>query len=312
MMLLAAGASLGQSYPAQPIRLVVPFPPGGALDVVGRAVAAQVAVQVGQPLVVDNRPGANGIIGTEIVVAAPPTGYTILNNGGALLINHATRRRLSYQLERDLVPVTSLGRGTGYLLVTHPSSPFRAVGDIASTARSSRKAVSYSSAGVGNPTHLAVALLAARLGIESMHVPYKGLAPAITGLLATEVQLLSSPPAVVLPHVSAGRLRALAFTGANRWPSLPDVPTVAENGVRNYVFSGGFVAWHAPAGTPAPIVARLQTEVRKALLVARVREFVEANGYRPGGEPPTEFGGFVTAELDRYREAAQAARLEIQ
>ncbi len=306
---LGCHAAFAQDYPRRPIRLVVPFPPGGALDVVGRVVATQVESQLGQPIVVDNRGGANGAIGSELVARAVPDGYTLMNNGAALLVGQLINLKLPYDIEKDFAPITSLGRGTGYLFLVNGGSSVNSVKDLIALAQKSERPISYGSAGVGNPNHLSSALFVARAGIDATHVPYRGTGPSITALMANEVQFISSPASAVLTQVKTGRLRVIAFTGVARSPSFPNVPTVAEAGVAGYKFGGGFVCWHAPAGTPAAIVRRLQGEVHKALQAPKVREAVELGGYQPGGESPEEFAKFLRAEWAVLHEAVKAAKL---
>ena len=308
--LLLADAGIAQVYPNRPIRLVVPFPPGGGLDVIGRVVAAQVELQLGQNIVVDNRGGANGIIGSELVARAPADGYTLMNNGAAALIAQILNRKLPFDIEKDFAPITSIGHGTGYLMLVNASSPVRTVKELIALAKNKGSQISYGSAGVGNPNHLAMAMFSVHAGIDVIHVPYKGTAPSLTALMTGEVQFVSTPASAGLPQVRSGRLRALAFTGTSRAAALPDVPTVAEAGLASYAFGGGFVGWHAPAGTPAAIVSRLQQEVHKALQVPKVRNAVETGGYNPGGESPDEFGKFIRAQFDKYRQAVKAAGIQ--
>ena len=310
--LLLADAGIAQVYPNRPIRLVVPFPPGGGLDVIGRVVAAQVELQLGQNIVVDNRGGANGIIGSELVARAPADGYTLMNNGAAALIAQILNRKLPFDIEKDFAPITSIGHGTGYLMLVNASSPVRTVKELIALAKNKGSQISYGSAGVGNPNHLAMAMFSVHAGIDVIHVPYKGTAPSLTALMTGEVQFVSTPASAGLPQVRSGRLRALAFTGTSRAAALPDVPTVAEAGLADYAFGGGFVGWHAPAGTPAAIVSRLQQEVHKALQVPKVRNAVETGGYNPSGESPEEFGKFIHAKLDEFRQAVKAAKIQTE
>lgn len=310
--LLPCAAGHAQDYPRRPIRLVVPFPPGGGLDVIGRVVATQVEAQLGQPIVVDNRGGANGVIGSELVARAVADGYTLMNNGAALLVGQLLTRKLPYDIEKDFAPITSLGRGTGYLLVVNNASTVQTLRDLIALAKSGERPLAYGSAGSGNPNHLASALLMARAGVNAIHIPYRGTAPSINAVMANEVHFIFSPPSAVLQQVKVGRLRVLAFSGTSRLATMTHVPTVAEAGVGDYKFGGGFVCWHAPAGTPAGIIRRLQTEVHKALQVTRVRDAVELGGYNPGGEPADEFAKFVRAEMIVLQEAVRAARLDAQ
>ena len=310
--LIAFNPCIAQTFPTRPIRLVVPFPPGGALDVLGRIVAAQVEKQIGQPVVIDNRGGANGVIGSEIVAKSAPDGYTLMNNGAALLVAQILNPALPFDIERDFTPITSIGHGTGYMLAVNASSPAKSVQEFVAMARNAATPISYGSAGVGNPNHLAPALFAARAGIDATHVPYRGTAPSINALMSGEVQFIFSSPPAILPQVKSGRLRILAFTGVTRSAALPNVPTMIEAGVKGYVFDGGFVGWHAPSGTPASVIRKLQTEVQKALRLTVIREAIEIGGYLPGGEAPEEFGKFIRTQMSIFQAAVKVANLEKQ
>ena len=306
--LLTVGTVQAQTYPARPIRLIVPFAAGGTADVIARSVANEVGAQFGQPFVLDNRGGANGIIGTDIVAKAPPDGHTLLHVTASFVINPNTYTSLPYDIFRDFEPVTNLVLGTGYLLVLHPAVPAHSVKELIALARESGK-VSYSSPGVGNTLHLAAELFSVRAGVKLLHVPYKGVAPAMNAVLAGEVQATFIPATIALSLVKAGRAKAIAFTGASRFAGLPQLPTMQEAGVPNLELTGSWHGWFATGKTPTLAVSRLQQEVAKALLVPRVKESIVSGGYEADGRSPAEFRKFLRVEYERYAEMVRVANV---
>jgi tripartite-type tricarboxylate transporter receptor subunit TctC len=307
---IACAGAHAQSYPSRPIRLVTPFPAGGTAEVLARAIAVQVEAQLGQPVVVDSRGGANGIIGTEIVARAAPDGYTALHVTASFVINPHIYRKLPYHYDRDFVPVTSVVLGTGYLVLVHPAVPARTLQELIALAKKDSR-LTYGSPGVGNTLHLAAEFFNVRAGTRLVHVPYKGVAPAMNAAIAGEVQAIFMPATIAIPMVKAGKLRALAFTANKRLAELPDVPTSAEAGLE-LPLSGAWHGWFVPARTPAAIVQRLHAEAQKALGVPKVRDFILAGGYEPDGRSPAAFREFVRAEYERYGEMVRAAKLEPQ
>ncbi len=303
----AAGA-----YPNRPIRLVVPFPPGGNVDTYARVLAQQLETQLGQPLVIDNRGGANGIVGCDIVAKAPPDGYTLLSTSFAFVVNPSIYKKLPYDVVKNFVPITTYALGLGYLLTANPGLPAQSVKELIALGRNKDNPLRYSSAGIGNGTHLAAELFSLKAGIAMLHVPYKGGGPALNAALGGEVQITFPAVAVGAPHVKAGRLRALGFTGATRVPSLPEIPTIAEAGLPGFQFDSGWHAMFAPAQAPGAVVTRLYTEIRKALEVPRVREFFAAGGYEARGDPPSEFQKRVASDVKVYAEVVRAAKIEAQ
>jgi len=310
--ILFLNAATAQTYPTRPIRLVVPFPAGGTADVIARSIANEASTQFGQPFVIDNRGGANSIIGSEIVAKAPPDGYTMLYVTAALVINPHVYLKLPYDALRDFDPVTNGVLGTGYLVVLHPSLPANSVKELVALANDPqmRGKLSYSSPGVGNTLHLAAELFATRAGVKLLHVPYKGVAPALNAVLAGEVQMTLIPPTIVMSQIKAGRVKAIGFTGSSRFPGMPQLPTMTEAGIPNLELTGAWHGWFVPAKTPAGVIARLQQEVAKSLHAPRVREAIVAGGYEPDGRSPEEFRKFLRAEYERYGEMVKAANLQ--
>ncbi len=307
-MLAFASSADAQPYPARPIRLIVPFAAGGTADVIARSVTHEAGARLGQPFVLDNRGGANGIIGTDIVAKAAPDGHTLLHVTASFVINPNTYTSLPYDIFKDFEPVTNVVLGTGYLLVLHPGVPANSVKELIAFARDSSK-VSYSSPGVGNTLHLAAELFSVRAGVKLLHVPYKGVAPALNAVLAGEVQATFIPATIALPLVKAGRAKAIAFTGASRFAGLPQLPTMQEAGVPNLELTGSWHGWFAAARTPTAVVSRLQQEVAKALWAPRVRESIITGGYEPDGSSPAAFRKFLRVEYERYAEMLRVANV---
>jgi tripartite-type tricarboxylate transporter receptor subunit TctC len=308
-----AAAAHGQTYPNRPIRLVIPFPAGGNVDTFARVLFRHVEEELGQPIVIDNRGGANGVVGADTVAKAAPDGYTIMATSFGLAVNQYLVKRLPFDLRKDFVPVTNIAYGDGYLMVAHPAFEAKTVKELIALARSKPGGVRYSTAGVGNAQHLAGALFCLKAGVDMLHVPYKGGGPAMTAVLGGETQLHFPAPAVGIPHVKANRVRGLAFTGAKRLASLPDVPTVAEAaGLPGFVADAGWHGVFAPAKTPPAIASRLQQAIHKSLQVPQVRDNFLSNGYEPKGDPPAVWAKAYQEELTRLAEIAKAARLEPQ
>jgi tripartite-type tricarboxylate transporter receptor subunit TctC len=300
---------LGQAYPSHPIRLVIPFAAGGTPDAIGRVLAARLEPALGQSIVIDNRAGANGIIGVDIVSKSAPDGYTLLMTSSSFVINSIVYRKLPYDIHKDFIPITNVALGLGYLLLVHPSLPANSVQELIALAGKKEGQLPYGSPGVGNSLHLAAELFSVRTGIRMVHIPYKGISLAFNALLGGEVQVLFIPPTIAIQQVKAGKARALGFTGVSRWQVLPDVPTIAEAGVPGFHMEAGWHGWFAPAKTPGEIISRLNAEIRKALQVSQVREFIIAGGYEPVGNSPSEFRQFVNSDIQRYTEIVRAANV---
>ncbi len=301
----------GQAFPTRPIRVVVPFPAGGNVDTYIRQLARQMEISMGQPLVVDNRGGANGIVGCDIVAKAAPDGYTLLATSIAFAVNPAMYKKLPYDSEKDFVPITNYANGLGYILAAHPSVAASNIKELVALAKKQR--LRYGSAGIGNGQHLAGELLSQKAGIELLHVPYKGGGPVLTAILGGEVHLNFPGATVAVTHIKSSKLRGIGFTGAKRISSLPDLPTIMESGLPDYTFDTGWHAMFAPAKTPATIINRYQAEVRKAFDASgSLRETFTSTGYDPAAATPAEFAKLFKADLKRFAEIIKTAKIEPQ
>ena len=294
------------AYPSRAVRVIVPFSAGGP-DIVARVMAQALAAQTGQPFVVDNRPGANGIIGAEAVARSRPDGYTLLLTSSSFVVNPSMYRKLPYDTLKDFAPVTQIAAAGGLLLVVSLSIPAQSVKELIALARAPESRLSFGSPGIGNTNHLTGELFNARAGVKMLHVPYKGGGQAISALLAGDVQVAFASSALTLPYIRAGRLRALAYTGRARASYLPDVPTMIEAGVPDFEVDSGWQGLYAPADCPREIVAKLQGEVLAALRNPQVRERIAALGLVPVGSTSAEFGLFVQAEIKKYAGMVRAA-----
>jgi tripartite-type tricarboxylate transporter receptor subunit TctC len=304
-------AACAQPYPVKPVRLVVTYTAGGPADIAARALAQKLAEMWGQQVVVDNRAGAGGIIGTELVAKAAPDGYTLLHGTAAgLIINPLLVKKLSYDTFRDFAPV-SMVVIVPQLLVTHPALPATTLKELIALAKARPGALNYASVGIGSPNHLGMELLKSMAGVDMVHVPYKGATPAMADLIAGQVQLAFNGMASVLPQIASGKLKAIAIGSARRSPAAPDVPTVAEAGLPGFEY----VAWNgnfAPAGTPTALVNRLSADIRKALAAPDVVQRLASLGSEPGGNTPAEFAAYVKADHARWARVVQTVGLKAE
>lgn len=304
-----AGNASAQTYPSKPIRIVVPFAAGGGVDFTARIVGQKLGTALGQPVVADNRTGASGAIGTEIVAKAPPDGYTLLlGSAGPLAILPGISARLPFDPVASFAPITQVS-SMPFVLVVHPSLPVKSVQDLIALARARPGQLNFGSPGSGSTTHLAGELLKALAKIDIVHVPYKGVAPALADLLAGQMQLMSGDLSSVMPQVKAGRLRALAVTGVKRSALAPDLPTIAEAGVPGYEASGWFGVL-APAATPGEIVSRLNAVIVKGIMDADTRERLGALGGDVVGSTPAEFAARLRDDLAKWGQLIKAIGLK--
>jgi len=298
-------------YPTRPIRIVVPFAAGGAADAVSRIVGKRVGDALGQTFVVEDRGGGGGIIGTEIVKSADPDGYTLLlGQSGPISINPGIYPKLSYDPEKDLVPICMM-TSYPYILVVNPSLGVKTVAELIALAKSKPGALNYGTAGVGASNHLATELFASKTGIKLTHIPYRGTSLAVADLIAGQVQLVFADPVSALGQVKAGTLVALGVTSKERSPVAPDLPTVAESGYPGF----DAIAWHgimAPAGTPPAIVKRLNTEIVKALREPEVAKLIEAQAIQVVGSTPEAFAAFIKQDIVLWRDVAKQAKVEVK
>ena len=300
------GAAAG--YPARPIRLVVPSAPGGGTDIVGRVLAQKLSELLGQSLVVDNRPGAGTIIGTELVAKAAPDGYTLLMGLSALAVDPSIYAKLPYDALKDFAPV-SLVASVPNVLTVHPSVPAASVAELIALAKARPGRLNYGSGGVGTSPHLAAEMFRMMTGVEWLHVPYKGVGPAVVGLLAGQVDLMFATLPSAIQHIRAGKLRALGVTTATRSPALPDVPTIAEAGLPGYEAT----QWYgvlAPSGTPRSIVDRLSRDIARALQAPETKERLTVEGATPIGNTPDEFAAHLRRETEKWAGVVKTAGLK--
>jgi len=306
VLTLICAVAAAQPYPNRPVRIVVPQAAGGGVDIMARAVAQKLTESWGQQVIVDNRPGANGIIGIEPVVKSKPDGYTLSAAFTSVLtINPHVYKALPYHPVRDFAPITQTVTNT-MVLVVHPSLPVRSVKELVALARTRPGEINYGSFGVGNLTHLAGELLSTEARIKMVHVPYKGETPAITELIGGQVVLLSAVSSAAAPHIKSGRARLIATGGEKRSPAWPDTPSMAEAGYPNATVTGwnGFLA---PAGTAREIVEKIQRDSAKHLLSGELRDRLSALGAEPVGSTPDQFTAFIKSETEKFARAAKAA-----
>jgi tripartite-type tricarboxylate transporter receptor subunit TctC len=299
------GLAHAQSYPTKPIRMVVPFSPGGANDVVARIVGVRLGEALGQPVVVDNRGGAGGTLGADIVAKALPDGHTLLVASMGLAVNAVLYPKLPYDTLKDLAPVTLLGEQPN-IVVVHPSLPAKSIGELIALAKAKPGQLSYGTGGIGSTSHLVTVLFLLAAKIDMLHVPYKGLGPAIVDLLGGQVQLAVSNVSTALPHVKSGRLRLLAVTTAKRFGMFPDTPTVGEAGIAG-AESSGWYGMLVTAGTSPAIVARLNAETVKILNSVALKEQFGAQGLESTPTTPSQFRDLLKSDIAKWARVIKAS-----
>ncbi len=301
---------VAQSWPAKPIRLVVPFAPGGNTDIIARAVAPRMAQDLGQSVVIDNRGGAASTLGTALAAKSPPDGYTLLMVSSAHVINPAVRKSLPYDSVKDFAPITLVADVPNALAV-HPSVPAKDLRALVALARKRPGELFYATPGAGTSSHLAVEMLAAAEGLKLTQVPYKGVGPATADVVGGHVHMIFSSMPALIEHVRAGRLRMLAQAGLRRSPAAPEVPTMMEAGYKDFFVSSGF-GMFAPAGTPRAVIERVNAAVRKALTDADVRSQLASQGAEPVGNSPDEYDRYNRSEIERWAKVARQANVPME
>src|SRR5262245_50914814 len=305
-----AAPAFSQDYPVRPIRMMIPQPPGGTMDTMARALSDPLVRELGQNIVIDNRSGANGIIAGETLARSAPDGYTLLYTSASLANNQLVMKKPPFDVLKDFAPVTLANTLPGYLIIVNAQSPAKSLKDLVELSKSTR--VHYGSSGVGNSQHLLGELINSRTGARMVHVPYKGFALIVNAVLGNEIQVVFGSPTTVIAHINAGRLRAVAYTGAKRLPSMPDLPTVAESAIPGMVFEASWHGIFAPAATPRPVILRLQTEVARALREPRLNRYIVESGHEPSGNTPEEFRKFLARYLEDTAEQLRIARVDPQ
>jgi tripartite-type tricarboxylate transporter receptor subunit TctC len=298
-----------EAYPTKPVRMIVAVPPGGPADILARLVGPKLTEALGQIVVIDNRPGANGNIAYEMAARAVPDGYTFVLAAAGVAINPSLYREVRFDPVRDFAPIT-LGISVPNILIVHPSVPAASVSELVAFAKSRPGKLAFASAGNGTSGHLALELFKLRSGMDAVHVPYKGGGPALAEVLAGQVQALFSLALAATPQIKAGRVRALAITSGKRSVVAPELPTVAESGFPGYEVVGWF-GWLAPAKMPREIVTRLHAEIVKALNVPDVRERLLSQSAEPGGNSPQAFGAFIRSERDKWADVIKRASIRM-
>jgi tripartite-type tricarboxylate transporter receptor subunit TctC len=308
--LLAANSTFAQQYPTKPIRLIVPFAPGGGTDITARAIAMKLSEALGQTVVVDNRAGANGTIGADIAAKAPPDGYTFSMISSSHSVNPSIMKKLPYDLIADLAPVTQ-ATTQPYALILHPSVAAKSVKELIALVKAKPNSLNYGSSGTGGLSHLSGALLCSLTGITMTHIPYKGGAPALSDLVGGQIQMLFSTILQAQSQLKGGRVRALAVTTAKRSAGAPDLPTMQEAGVGGYEVAGWY-GMVAPLKTPAAIITRINTEAVKALRGPDIRDKLAADGSEPVGSAPEAFGQHIKAEVAKWNKLVKDAGIRTE
>lgn len=308
--LLAALPAAAQNYPAKAVRIIVPYAAGGNTDITARAVGSKLAEVFGQQVIVDNRPGGATNIGSELAARAAPDGYTIFMGGASNAINMSLYAKPPYDTLRDFAPISLCVKGAN-VLSTHPSLPARNLKELIALAKARPGKLNFASSGLGSSNQMAGELLKVMAGINIVHVPYKGNAPALTDTVAGHVEMIFSGVPALVPHIKSGRLRAIGIGSLKRFPALPEVPTFDESGLRDYEATTWF-GLMAPVKTPKEIVARLNLEVDKIIRSADIQTRFINDGLEPIGGSPADFDRFIRAEIAKYSKVIQAARITPQ
>ncbi len=307
---VVSGNAAAQAWPSRPIRYIVPFPPAGATDILARIAADKISGPLGQPVVVENRPGAAGNVGTELVVKAPADGYTILQATVAQSISETLYTNLPFSFGRDLAPVALIARVPNVMIV-HPSVPANSVQEFIALAKARPGQINFASSGSGTSIHMSAEMFKMLTGVDMVHIPYKGSGPALADLLGGQVSVMFDNLTSSIGHIRSGKLRALAITTATRYPALPDLPTMQEAGVAGYEASAWF-GIVAPKATPMEIVNRLNSEVNKMLALPDVKEKLLQQGAIAAPGTPEQFGAFIQDEIAKWAKVVKASGAKVE
>ena len=300
---------LAQDYPVKPVRMIVPWPAGGLVDIAARAVAKELQASMGQPFVVDNRVGAGGVIGADLAAKAPPDGYTLTLTTSAINMNAALGQKLPFDVGNDFAPVAAVAYAPS-VVVVNVGLAAKTVQELTALARALPGKLSYASAGIGSPAHLATELYKSTMGLDIAHIPYKGAPQAITDLIAGHVDILFANAAVALPQIRAGAVRAIAVTGAQRFSALPELPTMAESGVKDFE-ADQWLGILAPRATPPAVLRRLRTEIDRALVSESMRTALTASGMSVAPVATLEqFSGYLKADLTKWTDVVKRAQIK--
>jgi len=305
-------ANAADPYPTKPIRIVIPFAPGGTLDVAMRPLSQQLSTILGQTVYLDNRAGANGVIGAEYVANAPSDGYTFIATSASFALNPSIYKNLKYDVLQDFTPISALMQGVGFIVIVNSSVPVNTLQELIALGKKSGNTFTYSSPGIGNTVHIASELFNQKAGTNFMHVPYKGSAPSLNAIVAGEAQIGIMPPAIVMPFIRSGQLKALAFTGKKRLADLPDVPTMAEAGVNDFVFEGTWMGLLGPKALPPAIVNRLYQAITKAIQQPALKQawVSGVSGYVADGSSPAEFAKQLKDDVHRYSDIMRKINIQ--
>ena len=306
--MLAPSGIAAETYPTKPLKLIVPFAPGGGSDFIARLVAQKLGERLGQPVVIENKPGAGGNVGAELAVKSPPDGYTLLLCPASYTVN-ANLYKLTFDPVNDITPIAQLSRGP-YLIAVHPSVPANTLAELVAIAKRDPDKLSYASSGNGSHVHVATEYLLNTMGIKAAHIPYKGTGPALNDTIAGNVQFLLGSVGPSLQHVKTGRLRGLAVTTPKRIAAAPELPTVMESGYSTYEVTN----WHGilgPKGLPKEVVDRLNRDINEVLKSDDIRKLLASDGLEPAGGSPAEFAAVLKSEVVRWKSVAEQARVKI-
>jgi tripartite-type tricarboxylate transporter receptor subunit TctC len=309
LLVLAFAGAVQAQYPAKPVRIVVPYPPGGTVDVVARNLAQQLTVQTGQQFIVDNRAGANGTIGSDFVSKAAPDGYTLLVQASIFVINPLFLKNVPYDVQRDFTPVANVG-SVPLLVTAHPSVPAANLREFVALVRANPDRYAFATTGLGSAGHLTEEVIKRDAGLQILIVPYKGAGPALTDIVGGQVSALADPLPSSFPHVKGGRLKALAVTSRARLAFLPEVPTMAESGFPGFEMLSWYGLW-GPPGLPKEVADRLAAETAKAVKSAEMQEKLAAQGFIPDGSGPAAFAAYVRDEIAKYAKIVKDANIKV-